>query len=70
MHTLFHHLHTKRGGAVSHTVQVRRTFTACSSTVSTHHLVHEGDKTPEGIHLVLHHEEDRRQQVAHPLDVT
>ena len=31
------------------------------------HPVHEANKAPEGVHLVLHHVEDGRQQVAHTL---
>ena len=30
-------------------------------------LVHEPDEAPEGVDLVLHHEQDRRQEVGHAL---
>ncbi len=33
------------------------------------HSVHESDEAPEGVDLVVHHHQHRRQQVAHPLHV-
>ena len=48
-----------------------RTYSSFKLDEETHyHLVHEGNKAPEGLHLVLHHKEERREKVAHPLDIT
>lgn len=49
--------------------QSQRTNAAPTGCAPTHHLVHEGDEAPEGLHLAVHHGEDGRQQVAHALDV-
>lgn len=36
----------------------------------THHQLHEARQTPEGLHLVLGDEQDGREEITHPLDVT
>lgn len=43
---------------------------AAADSHRTHHLVHDGNKAPECIHLVFHDVEDGGEQVAHALDVT
>lgn len=39
-------------------------------SITTNHKLHEARQTPEGLHLVLGDEQERRKEVAHPLDVT
>lgn len=37
---------------------------------STHHHLHEACQTPEGLHLILSHKEERRQEITHALNIT